>query len=388
MLRGSNRSRLLCAIVVLFIVAGGVGLYYWRTLNKAPIKVGVSTTLTGRASTWGVRSRNGIMLAVERVNDGGGINGRMIEVVIKDDRADSREAVRVDRELIDEGVVAVLGHYISTVAVDTVSLFNEKKVVLIGLATTTPQLTGLDDYLIRVMTPDDRRIPEMAVHAYRDLGLRKVAVVYDLSNAKYTVPAYKLFRSQFEKEGGTLVTAVEFDSRKRFAVPEIVEQVIESKADSLVVFTNGIHGAMICQHLKRKRASIQIFVTAWAFTDPDFIKNGGLAIEGVRCVTVFNAESKSPAFLAFKKEYESRFGDNVNEACQNGYEAAMLLFDTLRQSSSREKVKETILKLRVFNGLNGDIVIDAFGDAIRPVYVLEIRGGQIRTLKRVDRDAH
>jgi len=64
---------------------GHVKCRYGAKKNE-PIRVGLATTLTGPASTAGVRTRNGAILAIEQANSSGGINGRQVEVLIKDDR--------------------------------------------------------------------------------------------------------------------------------------------------------------------------------------------------------------------------------------------------------------------------------------------------------------
>jgi branched-chain amino acid transport system substrate-binding protein len=70
--------------------------------KKEPIKVGFVGGLTGRLSDLGSGGRNGVMLAVEEINNAGGISGRPVELITKDDKQDPEVAVKVDKELIDE----------------------------------------------------------------------------------------------------------------------------------------------------------------------------------------------------------------------------------------------------------------------------------------------
>ena len=73
-----------------------------------PIKIGLGGGLTGRVADRGIAGRDGVILAVEEKNSAGGIDGRLVELLVKDDRQDPVVAARVDRELIDAGVAVTL----------------------------------------------------------------------------------------------------------------------------------------------------------------------------------------------------------------------------------------------------------------------------------------
>lgn len=89
-------------------------------------------TLTGRDSTWGISSRNAVSIALEQVNNGGGINGRPVQLIVKNDKANPETALQVDKELLDEGVVAILGHYLSSPSMKTVPFMNERKTLMLS----------------------------------------------------------------------------------------------------------------------------------------------------------------------------------------------------------------------------------------------------------------
>ncbi|MCP4688196.1 MAG: amino acid ABC transporter substrate-binding protein, partial [Desulfobacterales bacterium] len=137
--------------------------------------------------------RNGAVLAVERANRAGGVAGRPVELIIKDDKGDPGEALRVDQELIEEGAVAILGHYLSTLAVEVVPLMNEKNVLMINATGGTDELTGIDDNFIRLTPPVDQQALSLANLSRRRLRLETMAVVYDLSNPKYTESLHHLY---------------------------------------------------------------------------------------------------------------------------------------------------------------------------------------------------
>ena len=360
--------------MILVIIASGCAK------KKEPVKIGLLTTLTGTASTSGIHSRNAGMLAVEQINKSGGVNGRSIELIVRDDKGDPEEALRAVKELVDEGVVAIIGPYLSSLSVKTVPLMNEKNVLMISAGTTTVELTGLDDNFIRLMIPDDKRAPIMAAMAYNRLNIREMAVVYDLSNPNYTAPLSRHFKNGFEQKGGKISAMIPFNSREEFSASDIAKAIMNSGAEGVLLITNAINGAIISQHLRKNGSEIKITASAWTFPEPDFIRNGGHAVEGVTCLVEFNNESSNKNFLEFKNQYKSQFNEEISITAQIAYEAALVLFSGLSQTNDPGKLKETILKQRVFKGLIDDIIIDKYGDPVRPLYIQEIQDSRIKNI--------
>ena len=354
------------------------------TQKKESIKIGLLTTLTGAASTSGIHSRNAGMLAVEQINKTGGINGRPIELFIRDDKGIPEEALRVAKELVDEGVVAIIGPYLSSLSVKIVPLMNEENVLMISAGSTTVELTGLDDNFIRLMIPDDKRAPLMADMVYNRLNIREIAVVYDLSNKNYTSPLSHHFKNRFEQKGGKISAMLTFNSREGFSASDIVKGIMDSNAEGVLLITNAIDGAIISQHLRKNDSKIKITASAWTFPEPDFIRNGGHAVEGVTCLVEFNKESSNKEFLQFKEQYKSKFTEEISITAQIAFEAMKVLFSGLSKTDESAKLKEAILKQSVFQGLNDDIIIDKYGDPVRPLYIQKIEDSKIRDIGKFE----
>jgi branched-chain amino acid transport system substrate-binding protein len=352
--------------------------------TKEPIKVGLPATLTNTSSSYGRHVRNGAILAAEHLNTAGGINGRSVELIVKDDKGSPEEALRVDRELMDENVVAILGHYLSTLAVKTVPLMNEKNILMVGATASTAELAGIDDNFIRIIPPGNKQALLLAKVAYEQLNLRKMAVVYDISNLKYTESFYRYFKKGFERDGGHVSVRIPFDSRKQFSMPDIAKKIMSSDVEGLFIITNAFHGALICQHVRKSGSRIKIVASGWSFPDPDFIMHGGAAVEGVVSVSIFDKESISKTFIDFKKRYESRFGEKIGEGSLLGYEAAQVLFSALSKTNDPGKLKETILNQREFKGIDNKIIIDEYGDALRAMYISEIKNGAIHIAGKIE----
>jgi branched-chain amino acid transport system substrate-binding protein len=179
-------------------------------LSRPPIKIGVAVELTGRRGELGVAARDGAQLAVEQINERGGVNGRPIELIVRDDGGDPDTARRVDADLVAQGVVAIVGHVTSAQTAAAFEQMNEAEVVLISPTSSSTQFSAQADYFFRVMPSNDLMGKALAVHMYINRGVRQIVGVYDLSNRAFTETYWESIRAEFERLGGEAGTAFGF----------------------------------------------------------------------------------------------------------------------------------------------------------------------------------
>ncbi|MBW1781799.1 MAG: ABC transporter substrate-binding protein [Deltaproteobacteria bacterium] len=342
--------------------------------KEQPIKIGFVGGLTGRFSDLDTSGRNGVLLAIEQINRAGGIHGRPVELIIKDDRHDPREALRVDQELIDEGVVAIIGHMASAMSTAVLPLINKEKILMVSPTTSTDQLTGIDDYFIRVMPSNKAEADYLARYAYSEMGIKKIAAVYDLANRAYTEGFLDNFRRAFERLGGKVIFAEPYTSGEGTDFAEVAVSLIRPYPDAVLVVAGSLDAAMICQHIRMNRATLPIFSCGWAMTDA-FVKHGGPAVEGVMFSQLFDEKCQDRRYVTFKRKYKERFGEEPDFAAVHGYEAAGVILKVLSKNSDPETLKATLLKQRIFQGVQGDFNLDAYGDPQRRRILITVKGG-------------
>lgn len=349
--------------------------------GKAPIKVGFVGGLTGKFADLGTAGRNGVTLAVEEFNGAGGIHGRRVELITRDDRQDPDIAVQVDRELIDEGVAAIIGHMTSAMSMAALPLINEKKTLMISPTTSTGRLTGLDDHFVRVMEPT-RSVPrKLAEHAYTACAVRSMGVIYDLSNRDYTEDFVSGFKSRFEELGGRMAAVETFQSGSPAVLAELVKETLSSGAEGVLIATTAVDAAMICQHVRKAGSGVPLFISGWARTQ-ELLQRGGPAVEGVFTTDFFDRESRQPSYLEFRERFVRRYGEEPSFAAVFGYEAARVLFGALARNDDASSLRETILRQGTFEGVQGDFEIDAYGDARRRQFLMTVKNGRFTTLEQ------
>jgi branched-chain amino acid transport system substrate-binding protein len=377
----TNTTRFFCflpvllAVIVLAIASVGC------EKKRPPIKVGFVGPLTGRLSDLGINGRNGAILAVEERNESGGINGRPVELISKDDQNNSEVALKVDKDLIEEGVVAIIGHITSSMSMKAVPFINEKKVVMISPTTSTDQLSGMDDYFFRLTPSNKTQADHLAGHAYNQMGLNSVAIVYELSNRAFSETLFRAFRARFEEMGGTIVSTESFTSGKDVRFPDLAKKLVVNHPEGIFIIAGSIDAAMLCQHIRMTGSQVPILSSAWAMTE-DFIRQGGPAVEGSTIFSVgYNNASQNKRFLEFKEKYQKRFGNAPNFSAGLAYEACLLLFMALSGNDNPQELKSNLLKQGILHGLQGDIRMDPFGDPIRKRFIGVISKGEFKVLE-------
>jgi branched-chain amino acid transport system substrate-binding protein len=333
--------------------------------------------------TWadlGISGRNGAILAVENINSTGGVNGRKIKLVVKDDKQEGKTAEKAVKDLIDQGVIAVIGHMTSSMSMQTVPIVNDNKVVMMSPTTTTTYLSDKDDYFFRVSNTTKSYATKMARHLYNTLGIKKVAVVYDLRNKAYTESWLEDFRQEFEKSGGSIVKAKTFHSGPDVQFFDIITQVMLPEVNSLVIAASALDTAMLCQQVKKIGRNITIAASEWAATEK-LLELGGAAVEGVIVSQFFNRNSTDPVYLKFREEYKKRFGNEPGFASLNTYDAVIIVLEAFKKQKQGNLAKETMQEITKYSGVQGPIIINKYGDADRETFLSVVQNGDFEVVQ-------
>lgn len=366
--------------IVIFGVLAVLMILTGCNREKAPIKIGFAGGLTGRYSDLGTSGRNGVTLAVEEVNAEGGIHGHSVELMVRDDRQNPKTAVQADEDLIQKGVVAIIGHMTSDVAVAAVPVMDRTGVLMISPTVSTPVLSHKDDEFIRVIPEMSEQPRVQAEYAFTKIGLHRMAMIYDLANRAYSEEYVNIFKSSFEKLGGQVTATITFTHGAGTHFDVLAHEAVASGCDGVLIAAGALDTAMICQQLRRENAELRIFSSGWAMTQ-DFIHSAGRAAEGVMFAHFYDLNSRQDAYAQFEKRFVARFGAPPDFAAVAGYDAAHVLLAALSQNSDPRTLKATILQQKQFHGVSGDFEINAFGDCKRHFFLFIVADGRFKTLE-------
>ncbi len=320
-----------------------------------PIKIGVAGPFTGGSSSMGVSMRDGVRLAAEEINKSGGVLGRQLQLVERDDEAKNERGVQIAQELINkEKVTAAVGYINTGVALASQRFFQEAKIpVMNNVATGSLVTHQFDDqpenYIFRNSAHDSIQAPMIVEEAITRRGYKKVAILADSTNYG------QLGRADLEK-------ALETKSIKPVAVEkfnikdvDMTAQLLKAKeagAEVILTYAIGPELAQIANGMTKLGWKVPM-VGSWTLSMANFIDNAGPGGEGARMPQTFIQEPTTPKRQAFIVNYIKTFNpknsriDSPVSAAQ-GYDSIYLLAAAIKQANSTEgpKIKAALEDLK------------------------------------------
>lgn len=364
------RAWLLCCALALML-AGAPGCR-----RQEPIPVGFLGGLTGRVADLGIAGRDGVILAVEERNRAGGIHGRPLELRIADDAQDPMTARAALQNLLDAGVVAVIGPMTSAMALEVQPLADAHRILLLGPTVSSDELSGRDDYFLRTSSTNAQGAKYLATYAAGDLGLSGINVVYDLGNRAYCESLFHAFAKEFAARGGRIARVVTYTSGAEVNFLDLAQRAGE-QAQALFIIANALDTGMLAQQLAKLGRRIPLITGEWAGT-ADIIEYGGAAVEGLTFFNTFDPGHGAPAYQRFRAAFDARFKYDGGFAAAHAYDAAQALFAALERDPEAGRLKETMLAIGSFAGLQTALRMDRYGDVIRPHFSMTIRDGRFQ----------
>ena len=340
-----------------------------------PIRIGFVGGTSGRVADLGIAGRDAVLLAVELRNRAGGVAGRKVELLIRDDEQKPEIAQRGVRELIDRGVVAIVGPMTSAMAIAVVPIADEAKVLLMSPTATSDDLTGLDDYFFRVNASTLDNASRIARYHVGQNATRRLAATYDLRNKSYTESWLNSFRATYVRGGGEVVKVLGFEGGGETALLQVAQDLLAAPADGVLIVANSVDTALLCQQIRKLDRRAPIITSEWAATER-LIELGGKAVEGVIVAQNFDRNSAEPRYRAFYQAYRDRFHREPGFGGVIAFDAANVVLDALAQRQAGRSVKETVLAMRRFEGVQEPIVFNEFGEMKRSLHITVVRDGQ------------
>ena len=204
----------------------------------------------------------------------------------------------------------------------------------------------------------------------------RIAAIYDLGNKAYTEDWVNHFQGVIERDNASEVVRIPFEVRSDTLFLELATRVAESKPQGVLILANAVDTAMICQQLTKLAIDLPRYATGWSYSD-DLVQFGGKSVEGLSIIQSANITDPAPAVQAFVETYRKRFRADPNFPAFHAYDATRMLLNVLEKTTDPEEVREKLLKIESFTGLQSDISVDRYGDLKNPrLHLAKIVNGQ------------
>ena len=320
-----------------------------------PIKIGVAGPFTGGSSSMGVSMRDGVRLAVDEINKSGGVIGRQLQVVERDDEAKNERGVQIAQELINkEKVTATVGYINTGVALASQRFFQEAKIPVMNNVATGSIITQQfkdqpENYIFRNAAHDTIQAPMIVEEAVVRRGFKKVAILADSTNYG------QLGRADLEaalKAKGITAVAIEKFNIKDVDMTAQLLKAKEGGAEAVLTYGIGPELAQIANGMTKLGWKVPM-IGSWTLSLSNYIDNAGPAGEGARMPQTFIQEPTTPKRQAFIINYLKTFNpknqriDSPVSAAQ-GYDSIYLLAAAIKQANSTDgpKIKAALEDLK------------------------------------------
>ena len=312
------------------------------------IKIGVSGPFTGGSSSMGVSMRDGVRLATQEINKAGGVLGKKIELIERDDEAKNERGVQIAQELINkEHVVADLGFINTGVAQAAQRFYQEAKIPVFNNVATGSILTKQfiapefsENYIFRNAASDSIQAPMIVEEAVVRRGFKKVAILADSTNYG------QLGLADLEK--ALTAKSIKAVATEKFNIKDIdmTAQLLKAKeAGAEVILTYGIGPelAQIANGMTKLGWKVPM-IGSWTLSMANFIDNAGQGGQGARMPQTFIQEPNTvkrktfiDAYLKAFKPKNNRIDSPVSAA--QAYASVYLLAAAIKQAGSTDGVK-------------------------------------------------
>lgn len=345
-----------------------------------PIRIGLLAGLSDRGSDFGESVRNGVILAVEQQNQAGGINGRKIELLVRDDGQDKDMAAKAAQELIALRPDVIIGPVTSSMATVVVPMMDRAGQVIISPTVASTHFQGKDDNLFRVnCTTEEAAVQHARVLFAR--GARRVGLAFDASNLPFGGTWVQGFSAEFQRLGGATSGTAGFESAAGTSFAEVIARLLVTKPDALVFVASTLDTARLAQQARRLAPGLPLSSSEWAASGEALSEMGGSAVEGLLITHAYNRNDAGPAYRNFRSAFKNRFQREFGSFSLLAYDTANVVFAAMKQRGDGESMKVALLKYGPYPGVQQEIRFDANGDATRQVYFTEIRSGSLQQLK-------
>jgi branched-chain amino acid transport system substrate-binding protein len=308
-----------------------------------PIRIGVSGPFTGGSNPMGIAMRDGIRLAAREINEAGGILGRPVLLVERDDEARPERGAQVVQELINqEKIVAGLGIVNTGVALASQRFYQQAHIPMITSVATGSIITKQflppqypDNYIFRASAPDTVQAAMIVEEAVVRQRLRKLAIFHDSTN--YGQLGREDLERALERHSIRPVAVERFNIRDVDMTPQLA-RARAAGAEAILTYGLGPELAHLANGMVRIGWKVPL-MGSWALAMSNFIDNAGPNAEGTRMPQTFIQEGNTPRRKAFIDKYRKAFGVEripVAPAAAQGYDSMLLLAAAIRQARSTD----------------------------------------------------
>jgi branched-chain amino acid transport system substrate-binding protein len=352
------KKQLLVVLCALFVLVS-FGLAKEEVKAQPPIKVGAIFSITGGASFLGAPEQKTAEMLVEKINSSGGVDGRKIELIIKDSGSKPENAISLTKQLINEDkVLAIIGPSTSGETMAIKNICQEGKTILLSCAAAEDIVNPVASYVFKTPQKDSDAVKRIFI-AMKEKGITKIGVIS--SNDGFgTAGSVQLAKNA--PDYGITIAITEAYDKQETDLTGVLTKVKGQDVQAVVNWSIVPAQSLVAKNMKQIGFNVPLY-QSHGFGNIKYAQQGGEAANG----TIFpcgrllvadilpDSHPQKQVLVEYKKNYEEKYKEDVSTFGGHAYDALEILVAAIKQAKSADtdKVREAIENLKGFVGTAG-----------------------------------
>lgn len=351
------------------------------------IKVGILGCHTGEYAQYGLAVKNGAMLYIDMINESGGINGKMIEPVVYDDKGDQTEAVTAFNRMLDDGITALLGSVLSGATIAVVGEAYPINMPMITASATNEGVTydkesdTVFTNVFRTCYIDPFQGDKMAQYAKEVLGATTAAAIFETGN-DYAVGLKDAFVAKCAELGIEVVAEEGYSKGDKDFNSQLTS--INSKGADVIFCPNYYEDDALIVTQARALGITSVFMggDGWAKVSEYATAED---LEGSVYCSAY-APASSDAIKQFEADYAAAYSGEVpGMFAALGYDAAIVLLDAIKAAedaglaAGSDEYKAAVvdaMKNTSSVGITSEYAFDEYNNPIKAAVIIKLEDGK------------
>ena len=351
------------------------------------IKIGGVLEMTGGSASFGISSKNGIDLALKKINEKGVLGGKKLSLVVADCKSEASEATNGMQKVISQDkVVAVIGPNLSSAVIASSAINNGSKVADITPMGTNPDITvdpgsgKTREYNFRTCFIDPFQGTVMANFAAKDLKVSRAAILVD-NTSDYAKGLSTFFKDNFIKLGGSVV-AEEGYLQKDTDFKATLTKIKAANPDFIYIPGYYQEVGLIVKQAREMGITVAMAGgDGWDSAKLPEIAGKG-ALENTFFSSLYSPDDASDLNKEFVAEYQKTYNAKPDVFAALAYDSTLLIAEAIEKAGSAEpaKIAAAMAKISGFKGVSGEVTFNEQHNPIKSAVIIEHKDG-VQTFK-------
>ncbi|HOX55745.1 MAG TPA: ABC transporter substrate-binding protein [Candidatus Paceibacterota bacterium] len=360
--------------------------------SSQPVKIGALFSVTGPASFLGAPEEKTVQMLAEKINAAGGVNGRKLELVIKDTAGSTEKAVSFAKQLIEEEkVLAIIGPSTSGETMQIKAICEENQVPLVSCAAAETIVNPVAKYVFKVPQKDSQAVTWI-YRTMKEMGISNIAIVS--STDGFGAAGKKQLEDLAKPEGITILANEVYDKQATDLTDVLTKIKGNSSVQAVVNWSIVPAQSIVAKNMKQLGLNVPLF-QSHGFGNLKYVQQAGAAAEGIlfpasRLLVVEDLPANHPqkqVLATYKKDYETRYKEDVSTFGGHSYDALMVVVEALKNAGEpdRQKLRDALENLQGFVGTAGVFnfsATDHTGLDLTAFEMLTVKNGKFTLYKK------